>query len=161
MNTDLIKNAVACLKLQDVYLLNTTSSSAGILIAEDLEVQLKNGVAQVELLKNPADSSQDIVDFHIFSGMRFIQTEELLDPKAESDQDNKPVAEIEAVFVARYLVNPDAKVASEELQEFGQFNATYHVWPYWREFASSLSMRLRLPVVTLPMRPLLDQKGEG
>ena len=60
------------------------------------------------------------------------------------------LALIEATFIAEYdLVE---EVPREALDEFAQYNATWHVWPYWREYVANQCARMNLSKVTMPMQ---------
>ena len=58
---------------------------------------------------------------------------------------------IEAVFVVLYRVPTFAGITSENLDAFGQTNGIYNVWPYWREFVQSMTVRMGLPPLTVPV----------
>ena len=36
------------------------------------------------------------------------------------------------------------------MAEFTAHNMPYHLWPYYREFAQNLALRLRVPLPTIP-----------
>lgn len=70
---------------------------------------------------------------------------------------------IEALFALTYFVKvpvdqfPDnAKVLleAEDIRAFSRYNATYNAWSYWREFVQSMSNRLGLPAITIPIFPV-------
>lgn len=76
----------------------------------------------------------------------------LPEPKVEGGSEEKEEenikAVIEATFLAEYLI--EGEPGQKALDAFALKNASYHVWPYWREFLMSQSMRMNLPKVALP-----------
>jgi preprotein translocase subunit SecB len=66
------------------------------------------------------------------------------------------VLRVEAMFVAVYrILNMDG-IRRENIDAFGQINGIYNVWPYWREFVQSMTVRMGLPPLTVPVfRPLV------
>jgi hypothetical protein len=69
------------------------------------------------------------------------------------------MAFIEATFVAEYSLN--GKPEKEALDAFALKNASYHIWPYWREFLMSQSMRMNLPKIALPTVQFAVNKDES
>lgn len=86
------------------------------------------------------DGDGQLVRIYIRLGTRWVSPEE------DNEQDIK--AFIEADFIAEYQVNQTLE--QDAVDEFALKNASYHVWPYWRELLSSHCERLRLPRVMLP-----------
>lgn len=64
--------------------------------------------------------------------------------------ENAPVA-IEAVFELRYDLKSSEGLTKENYEAFGESNAVFNVWPYWREYVQSTTLRLGLPGLTLPL----------
>jgi hypothetical protein len=69
-------------------------------------------------------------------------------PVGQANEDQL-VATLAATFLARYL--SDSAPSPDMLQAFNE-NAVHHVWPYWREYIESMTTRLRVPTVIIPMR---------
>ena len=62
---------------------------------------------------------------------------------------------IEALFVVLYRVPTLDGITKENIDAFGEMNGVYNVWPYWREFVQSMTVRMGLPPLTVPVfRPL-------
>ena len=59
--------------------------------------------------------------------------------------------DIKIEFIATFaaLYNVSEEISEEELTSFGLLNVGFHVWPYWREFASSMTSRLKIPEFVL------------
>lgn len=76
-------------------------------------------------------------------------------PEGGSDKKHtqEPLAQIEGTFVAEYLLGDDFDQSDEEaLKAFALSNASFHVWPYWREYLMSTCTRLNLPKIPLPVK---------
>lgn len=58
---------------------------------------------------------------------------------------------IGAIVALTYRLADDAEVDDEALAHFAAFNATFNAWSYWREFAQSMSTRLRLEPYVAPV----------
>jgi hypothetical protein len=58
-----------------------------------------------------------------------------------------PLAEIQATYFVYY--NSKVKLESEAAIEFGKYNVGYHVWPFWREYVQSTSLRMNIPVINI------------
>ncbi|HKL50644.1 MAG TPA: hypothetical protein VJ908_05710 [Wenzhouxiangellaceae bacterium] len=62
---------------------------------------------------------------------------------------SKVLAVIEASYIVDYRC--DENPCQEALDAFAQNNASFHVWPFWREFVASQANRMNLPKPTLPL----------
>lgn len=58
---------------------------------------------------------------------------------------------IEARFALTYALSSKQDLSEENYEAFGQRNAVYNAWPYWREFVQSTTVRMGLPALTLPV----------
>ena len=84
--------------------------------------------------------------------------EVLLEPRSgdavEEHQENLEslthVAFVEALMVADYAIDPDP--GQDALERFALQNASFQVWPYWREYLANQCRRTNLPPVMLTMR---------
>lgn len=73
----------------------------------------------------------------------------------ESDGQTKDgVADVVAVIEAEIACDYEqtAEVDPEALGAFAAENAIHHAWPYWREYAAAMSVRLGMPRFTVPLR---------
>lgn len=159
-----LERAIRCLAIRDIWLRRTS-----LVVDEDYDpkfqeetyrVQLRHRLLDVRVLrKDPANSPNSesgIVRFRLDTGVRLIPRHEEQNEDAVADDSSAqpdPVvrATLEAEFVAEYRIT-DSNIPDEEaLSEFGQSNAMYHVWPYWREHVQNLASRARLPEIVLPM----------
>jgi hypothetical protein len=72
-----------------------------------------------------------------------------------SDQDQEELLRIEALFVLHYEVPGFEGLTNANIAAFGELNGLYNAWPYWREFVQSMTVRMGLPPLTMPVfRPL-------
>ena len=59
--------------------------------------------------------------------------------------------QIDADFVLDYSIDKSITITDEVATAFGRINGIHNVWPYWREYVQSTSMRVGLPPITLPL----------
>ena len=147
MDRELIQEAMDALELVDIYV-----NSSRIIrhqydifhdaFPEKMEQQDKITVEGYCLESNSSESEPEIIRAKIKLGSRFIERD---------NEDNTIIelAEIEAEFVAEYIVNGD--VSESALKEFIRFNAVHNVWPFWREFAFKSASEARLPRPIIPL----------
>lgn len=63
--------------------------------------------------------------------------------------------EVSAEFRLDYAVRGDLSSFSDgQVKAFGEFNAVFNAWPYWREFVQSTTVRLALPALVLPLHKI-------
>ena len=142
----LLQQAIDCLVINDVYLHEAESRCTngfdpkevdkldGLLI-QQMHVVVKSEVVAV-------DSDLDLFRVYIRLGTRWVTSNNI-----EGDETDIKVF-IEADFIAEYQMKESLE--QECLNEFALKNASFHVWPYWREYVSSQCERMRLPRITLP-----------
>jgi hypothetical protein len=58
---------------------------------------------------------------------------------------------VEARYAISYALESDEGLTRKNFDAFGHRNAVYNVWPYWREFVQSMTSRMALPPLTLPV----------
>jgi hypothetical protein len=76
-----------------------------------------------------------------------------VDQAPDADEDSPPDIAIEAVFDLMYRINDWEGIEPDDLQHFAMANGTHNAWPYWREFAQSMSLRLGLkPFIAGPFK---------
>lgn len=110
---------------------------------EKLELQFKHAVTQSVVFETNADFK--LLRVHIELGTRWVD-------KSSEDEINKIKAIIEAGFIAEYRI--EKPIEQPSIDAFANQNASYHVWPYWREFLSSQCQRMHLPRLILPTMQL-------
>jgi hypothetical protein len=98
----------------------------------------------MELTEEDDKSTINLFRVFIELGARWIS------PSLESEKpdDSQVKAYIEGVMVAEYLIESDP--GPEALKQFALKNASYHVWPYWREYLTTQCLRMNLPKFVMP-----------
>jgi hypothetical protein len=150
MNGDL-QRAIDCLQIQDVYLRSAESSLAeGFEPKYDgevdaLSVQFRHVVTHSNVLVLEQEEEEPVSLFRVFVelGVRW------LEPGQEETEDEvEPKAYVRGVMVAEYRMTEDPGQGA--LKQFALRNASYHVWPYWREYLMGQCLRMNLPKLVLP-----------
>ncbi len=149
------QKAIDNLKIEDVYLRAFTARCgenfdpkyySGI---DSLAVQLKHFVKQSTVVEVENDGR--LLRVFIDVGVRWV------DENIEDGEGADSImALIEAEYVAEYTMEEELEKAC--IDEFSLKNASFHVWPYWREFLSNHCDRLRLPKVMLPTVQFADNQ---
>lgn len=155
MINESLQKAIDTLRIHDVYLHNSLSQCVNGFdpkYNQDLDklvTQTKHGVKQSHLAR--VDENLQLVRVFIEVGVR------LVDPTIEQD-DDAIKAFIEAEFIAEYTF--DKNLEQECIDEYALKNASYHVWPYWREFLMSQCTRMYLPRLVLPAVQLAHNRHQ-
>ncbi len=148
------QKAIDHLQIQDVYLRSVLSRCEGDFDpkyhskTETLTVQLKHQVRQSTVVE--LDNDGRLLRVFIDLGVRWI------DERIE-DQADTVMALIEAEYIAEYAMTEMLEKTC--IDEFSLKNASFHVWPYWRELLSSQCDRMRLPKVMLPTMQLAGNRN--
>lgn len=95
----------------------------------------------------------DVVKKPEGDGLLLIRTKFNLEIRA-SGGDGELQAEVRGIFELSYQVPADEKFSSDELKGFGEVNAVFNAWPYWRELVQSSLARMSMPVLTAPVHRL-------
>jgi hypothetical protein len=74
-----------------------------------------------------------------------------LQAREAEEEEAKPAFRVAASFELAYKIPPDLDPSRQELRAFAETNAVFNAWPYWREFAQSMTARMNLPPLTLPL----------
>ncbi|WP_237045276.1 hypothetical protein [Aquipseudomonas alcaligenes] len=151
-----LQKAKDSLHIRDVYLRDLRSACFDGFdpkYADDLdslEVQTMHFVRRSEVVQ--LDSQESLL-FRVFIllGTRWV------DPRVSSEE-HSTQAMIEAEFVAEYAMSE--QLEKDCLDEFALRNASYHVWPYWRELLMSQCTRMHLPRLVMPTTQVA-QNSEG
>lgn len=139
-----LQKAIDSLQIQDVYLRDLLAHCQPGFDPkyhandEGLVIQTKHYVKQSLLL---TVDDQQMLQVFIELGARWVDEQ-------EQDEDKSVKVLIEAEYVAEYSLKD--VLDEESVNEFSLKNASYHIWPYWRELLSSQCARMRLPCVTIP-----------
>ena len=146
-NSKKLQLAIDNLTIQDVYLKSTQAQCQDhfdpkAMAVDELLVQKMHIVQKTDVLQ--VNDDELLVRIYIRLGVRWITPSHHEEPNPDQDIN----AFIEADFIAEYQMAD--MLEQDVIDEFAHQNASYHVWPYWREFLSSQCERLRLPRVILP-----------
>ncbi|MGI0153615.1 hypothetical protein ACQ661_08130 [Pseudidiomarina sp. WS423] len=160
-----LKRAISALQITDVYL---KSSSVHTMEQWDpkredfsrlkyqfLHVIDKSEIIDVEENEGPDSdkvTSKSFFLVYITLGSRVVD-QNALEDEGDKKHAKEPFAQIEGTFVAEYSISDDFDKSDEEaLKAFALSNASFHVWPYWREYLMSTCTRLNLPKIPLPVK---------
>jgi hypothetical protein len=153
MSNHILQKAIDNLRIEDVYPRHILAACMNDFEPkyhpniDSLSLQTLHSVARSAVAE--VDLKRQILRVFIEVGMRWV------DEKIE-DPEKQVMAVIEAEFVAEYEFKD--KLGQESIDAFAMQNASYHVWPYWRELLSSQCQRLNLPRLILPARQLPNHR---
>ena len=116
---------------------------------ESLQVQHMHVVTESSVLE--LEENESLFRVFIRLGTRWV------DPD-EEDEDESVRAWIDALYIAEYEMKES--IEKECLDEFALKNASFHVWPYWRELLSSTCHRMHLPTVMLPTTQFAQNRDQ-
>ncbi len=152
MVTDALERAKKALQFEDLF---QTTVSAWVQDGFDpkfypvpeasCRLQFKHTVMQSNVLEfDSNDEAEAIFRVSIGVGVRLFYDETSSDEAA---------VQIEASYCLDYRFTDAAlKLDQEALDEFALKNASYHLWPFWREYILSQCSRMNVPKIPLPMR---------
>lgn len=155
-----LQDAIKCLNIRDVYMRSSSASLEDNFEPkydsdlESLQVQFKHVVTHSNVLELEEDEGKTIQLFRVFVelGTRWVF------PAGEDDGDEEVMAHIEGVMVAEYQM--DRNPGSDALKVFALNNASFHIWPYWREYLSSQCLRMNLPKLVMPTKQFASNQSE-
>lgn len=70
---------------------------------------------------------------------------------AEGEEPSEAIVECNATFRLLYSLKPEAEFDDEALEHFAAMNGAYNAWPYWRELVQSVSGRVGLSGIVMPV----------
>jgi len=148
---DPLQQAIDCLLIHDVYLRSAESSmTEGFepkydAELDNLEVQFMHVVTHWSVLSLEEEGEEPVSLFRVFVelGVRWLEP-----GQDETDDAVEAKAYIGGVMVAEYRMTDDP--GKEGLKQFALRNASYHIWPYWREYLMGQCLRMNLPKLVLP-----------
>lgn len=131
--------------------------------SNDLLVALKHQVTGFEIIDIGSKEGQGRTLFRVLVGLGVRWSKPLDEPDADDNGGENPsdpieVATIEATMVAEYAMEENP--GEDALTAFALQNASFHVWPYWREYVSSQCHRMNLPRFMLPTRQFAQEPTE-
>tara|TARA_R110001592_G_scaffold11568_3_gene56920 strand:+ start:2095 stop:2586 length:492 start_codon:yes stop_codon:yes gene_type:complete len=161
MNHELLKKAQDCLTINDVFIRQSAAFLAEdydpIYCNSELEPHLRyrHNVNRSEVLEltNSDHETKKVFRVFIDVGAQWILSEDT------TEEESSPSAQIEATLVAEYLIT--SEIEPDALAEFALHNASFHIWPYWREFLMNQCCRMNLPKITLPTMQLASNRNDN
>lgn len=148
----LLQEAIKALQINDIYQRSSNTSLADDFdpkltpeALDELTLQHKHRVRTLEVLEAKSEEDQEkfnIVRIFIEIGIRWVSS-------SKKEDKNFEKARIETIFVAEYILKKE--VSQEALEEFAFKNASYHIWPYWREYVMNQAMRMEFPAIVIPV----------
>jgi hypothetical protein len=85
------------------------------------------------------------------SGRLRVMTRFFLEAVPSNVEGENSLMEIEARFLLTYAVNSMEGLTKEHFDAFAEHNGIFNVWPYWREYVQSATLRMGLPALTVPV----------
>ena len=158
MDRKLLKQAQQGLRIRDVYQVASHAKLAeGYDPTQDSgeqqpAIQFKHLVRESVVLEPDNDNdAPDLFRIYIDLGVRW--------RFADDDASDEPYSEIAATYISEYEIHEE--VEPDALTEFALHNASFHVWPYFREYVASPSQRMNAPKLTVPMMRLASNRSQG
>lgn len=160
MDKKLLQEAIDSLNVKDVYIFRANSFlMPGVDPKYDnsfknLLVSFKHVVVSSEIVEISTGDTKKVNLFRIYIdlGVRWKK----LDEETEETIEKNTAVLIETTFIAEYEMVHE--VTEEALKEFALHNASYHVWPYWREYLANQCDRMNLPKITIPIMQLASNR---
>lgn len=90
-----------------------------------------------------------------------VQVKSRLVGKYEDSETAPEALQLEAVFHLMYRIASLKDLTKANFDAFGQLNGLYNAWPYWREFVQSMTVRMGLPSLTIPVLKPAPRKVAG
>ena len=168
--TSALQRAIDVLQIEDVSVRSVSACLADGFEprldpqADELQIALKHQVTGFEIIEIGLEEGQIRTLFRVLVdlGVRWSQPvdEPDADDKMGEDSGNAAeVATITATMVAEYAMKENP--GEDALTQFAVQNASFHVWPYWREYVSTQCYRMNLPRFMLPTRQFAQEPAEA
>lgn len=80
----------------------------------------------------------------------------------ESDPTEADAVNLTATYLLEYSLPPDLELPEPALEQFAWLNGAYNAWPYWRELVQTVTGRVGLVAITVPVyRPKIREVDLG
>lgn len=163
MSNAALQKAVNCLQFIDIWQREASAELSDYLEAlgafpENHDVLYKHVVLRsLWGGSDDGDPSPYVFRVQVALGAKLVEQSKEDDKKQEIERKEEPMlAQIEAVYVAEYTSDTDP--GQEALKAFALHNASFHIWPYWREYLASQCQRMNLPKINLPLRSFASNR---
>lgn len=143
------KRLISVAQIGEVRLVKA-SADTQIYSPSDVEGDLVLSTRHGSLLKSLPDESRIFLIHALVEAF-------VVSPQAKST----PLLSVHATFELRYRVPEGFSASQKEFESFTETNAVFNAWPYFREFIQSMTTRMNLPPVVLPLFRLGEQTSEG
>lgn len=160
MITENLQKAIDSLHIQDVYVRDLVARCVDDFEPkyapdiESLHVQQMHLITRSDVAST--DEGNNLLRVFLRLGARWVDPNEIIQ-SGDSDEEPAIRAVIEAEFVAEYEMSDTLE--QDCIDEFCFKNASYHVWPYWRELLSNQCIRMHLPKLVLPAVQLAHSRN--
>lgn len=154
MNSEALDNAIENLEIRDVYLRRLNAECPEGFDPKfypqlsELSLEFMHQVRQSAIVRA---ESEIFLKVFISLGIRWVEEDSEEKVEDSSDAESKLELDIKAIIegelVAEYLMKKE--LSEEEVREFCLKNASYHVWPYWREIVQGSCAKMNLPKVVM------------
>ena len=67
------------------------------------------------------------------------------------DEEDKDIIVFDCEYMLNYALTEENDLPDEDIEIFCSMNAIYNAWPFCRELLQSMTQRMELPVLTLPL----------
>lgn len=157
MTEDALEQAKRALRICDVYLRSATMVVSEAYdhrsgLSESVSAQFRHVVEKSEvLISENGEEAKRYFRVHLDLGYRWgEEAPNVSDAQSEQPETDRfsELGRIEGKYIAEYEIKEE--LSEECLDAFALKNASYHVWPYWREFVASACLRLNVPKQVLP-----------
>jgi len=140
-----LQKAIDHLAIHDVYVRDQVARCFGDFDPKYAAEIERLTIQQMHLVKQATvaalDDESHLLRVFVRLGVRWV------DPEEENEALSVK-AVIEAEFIVEYQMTATLEQAC--IDEFCLKNASYHIWPYWRELLSNQCARMHLPRLMLP-----------
>jgi len=164
MSDAVLQKAIECLRVSDIWQREASAQLSEYLdelgdLPERHDVLFKHVVLRSLWGKSEeTEEAPYVFKVQVGLGARFVESAKSSKGDGEPDIKSAPMlAQIECVYVAEYLSEIDP--GSDALKAFALENASYHIWPYWREYLATQCFRMNLPKVNLPLRSFASNQA--
>lgn len=95
------------------------------------------------------DLGEKVNKFSVVVDFKFFATSPIAHSEHESSEGD--LATLDAAFLLVYEVPGDLEVEERCFKHFAEVNGPYNAWPYWRELVQSVTGRIGLAGITVPV----------
>jgi hypothetical protein len=73
------------------------------------------------------------------------------DGPPDLSEEDLPDVDIAVMFELTYSIEQAEGISDHDVEHFAAFNARFNAWPYWRELAQTVTNRMRIPTLLVPV----------